>query len=373
MPETASDFLCHYERPAREPLRCWAARLVGVVGEPPAETFADAARQHEAFSNAALIFAYLGEPDRAAEILVHQLALVDEAIRRRRDPLFLSMVIDPWVNLGRLCSRRGDADAARRHFADVFALRSGADCRVGPCEIPADDWARTRVADHRLDELTAAIYVIESLKALFVAERFDEAARFLDTVGWARATPLRSLLVEADLIALAGVGRHDEVLAAVPPEAAAYDQAVFALHGVESRLAIGAESGHRQAVGLAVLLLHDGMRARPEALFRFAARCGRVLDRPAQRTVAAAVHERGLRIAQQLGDEPGEWGFLAALRGSAGTPTERRAWDSACRTLTTRSHYRSVRAAECLPPVPPGDLDPVYDRLLDGLRGRTSF
>jgi hypothetical protein len=354
--------------------------LVDVLDRAPTGGYEGALQRQSAMNNAALIFAYLGETSRASEICEYQLTLVAEAMRVHQDPessAYLTMAIDPWVNLGRLLAMRGDAEAATSHFADIFALRSGADRRLGPCAISADAWLAARSTDLRLDEVTEAVYVTDSLKALFSAGKFSAAAEFVKALSWTHTTSLRWLAAEAKIIALAGLKRHEEILAetaAEPDDATLYVKAIFTQHNIESRVELGDDHAGRLATGLAVLLLSGALDQVPAASFmRFTARCGNVLQLLAERPMARAVRLRGLEIARQLRDQPGEWGFLCALRDSTDPPTSRHEWDAAHRELLSRCHYRSVRAAENLPLVPSAELDPVYEKLLDSVRATAAL
>src|ERR1700743_1203609 len=265
MSRTARDFLHHYERPPRQPLQRWAATLLDLLDGAPAGSYEGARQRQSAMNNAALVFAYLGKTSRAGEICEYQLALVAEAVRVHRDPgspAYLTMAVDPWVNLGRLSVLRGDAEAATSHFADIFALRSGAGRRLGPCVIPAAAWSAARRADPRLDEVSGAVYVVDSLKALFSAGKFSEAAGFVKSLGWTDATSLRWLAAEARTIALAGLERHEEVLAETaeePDGASLYVKAIFTQHNIEARVALRQDYAGPPPTGLARPLLRGGV------------------------------------------------------------------------------------------------------------------
>jgi len=376
MPKTARDFIYHYERPPRVPLQHWAANILEFLRNPSSNALQGAKHGHFAMGNAALVFAYLGEMQRAREILNIQLSLIAERACTLPTPeslLYVKSAIDPWTNLGRLSVLESDVEAACDNFADIFALRLGEGRNLGPCSITSATWSVVRRTDPRMDSVAEAIYVIDSSKALFVGSKFEQAAEFIGGLDWAGHTALRWLVAEGKLIAAAGLGLHKEVLAATadePRDAGLYYKSVLAQHNIESRLALGDEGAGPIACGLAILILDGALDHVPaESLVRFIARIGSALQILDERRIARAVYLRGFEIARRIRDQPAEWNALLGLRECGGSPvTANRDWNAAHDDLLSHCHYRSVRRGEGLPQLPSSHLAPIYEELLHFIR-----
>ena len=296
----ARDFLCHYSRRPRIPLRGWASSSLDVLSE--SEPYPDVSFV-AAINNAALVLAYAGERGWAKQIckreiewianMVVGLCPVDAA------PL-LRLAIDPWVNYGRLLSIEGEGDRARLHFERVFSLNSDSPVDLGAYSMDPDTWKEIKFLDPLIAEVTKAVYVIDSLKSYFQSSDYENALRFIEHVPWTNKTPLQSVVDEAKLICRSALGFHDQVLAAVAELATTHDvyfQAIQQLYAVESRLSIEpSEEGVETIRKLAVLVVLDGFQIRTADLDGQVCRCsGRSVSPPQRAEVGAHCPPEGAR------------------------------------------------------------------------------
>jgi hypothetical protein len=189
-----------------------------------------------AINNAALIFTYLGEIDKARRICVAELAWIAELLSKlspAKAAHLLRLSIDPWVNYGHLLGSKGAAEDARAHFAVDYSLNSGAGAALGPCHIPPQIWAKIKVIDPGIEAVTQAVYVIDSLKSYFLSGDFRGALQFIQDLHWAGCAGLQCMLDEGRLIVAARLGLHNRVLAATdkpPLDADLYYEAILILY-----------------------------------------------------------------------------------------------------------------------------------------------
>lgn len=314
------DLLLEPGRPARLPLRAWARRVLGEL--PPSARRPGGWAQLTACMNlAALIEVYRGSPARARELCERQLRWVSGLQRAHGVRATLPLAFAPCINLGRLSRIEGAPDEALARFAlfaELGRLGAGREVCLGPMVVDASTWAALIGERPALSADAEALHVVESLKTL-LAGRDD--ARTLQFVATCRAEGVSGevpYLDEAEVIALARLGRHGEALAVTDREAfqrGTYTPLVARLH----RAAVLAASGY-------TLRARDGVEdvfARTPAVdpadipdqrvLRYVHQVGRMARHVGMEDRARRFFELGLAGSRGFGDEPLELSFLEAL------------------------------------------------------------
>src|SRR6185503_15112106 len=131
-----SDSLLERGRVSRPPLRVWVANLL--------DNLAEAERKSTAWpsvdgcmNNAALIAVYRGDLRGAEELCQIQLRWVANLMREHGPIAVGELVIQPWINIGRLRRIQRDYQAALRHFTLLVDTMVGESLRAGPITLDA--------------------------------------------------------------------------------------------------------------------------------------------------------------------------------------------------------------------------------------------
>ncbi|MDQ0798303.1 hypothetical protein [Streptomyces sp. B1I3] len=369
MVKPANDFAYHYPRIQRFPLTYWSEGLIDFLQRRTTSDFDEQAKTLSSLSNAALVFAYLGQLDKAKEICEAQLYwLANNASGSGESSLLNRLALDPWVNMGRLLGYQGETKKALTHFANVHSLASRGEVSFGPCQITSQAWKEIVDRHPHMKGVPQAVYVIDSLKALLQAGDHQGALNFIDSLSCIEHAGIRSLVNERRLIrtprqglhylvnegmliAKSRLGRHEEVIANTDDRlsgADIYYEAVLMLYNIESRHVAGVPSAAGRIQKLSILLACGAFDSvPPTTLLRFVEKLGDLLERTEKGRLALGVYTKGLALARQLNDQLAEWTFLKSLmRLDVSSEGQRREWKSAHRQLSAVCEYSAVRRVE---------------------------
>ncbi|MFC9825744.1 hypothetical protein ACFWG6_39060 [Streptomyces erythrochromogenes] len=392
MPKPANDFVCHYPRGRRPPLTYWSEKLVESLQGRAPKGLNEYKNSASLLNKAALVFAYLGEQDKARQICEAELVwLANEAdgLNLQDSAHLLRLAIDPWVNMGRLLGFQGNAKNALEYFAAVHSLNSSAQVHLGPCRLTSQIWKKVLESHPHMNEVTRSIYVIDSLKTLLQSQDYRGVLEFIKALNAvecaAMSAPesralsnavsspgLRYLVNEGALIAKLRLGSHGEIAANARPsliKADAYYESVLMLYRAEIDCAEGTRNGSQISKKLAILVkggLFDSVP--PATMLRFIEKHGDLLEQVEERKLALGVYKKGLALARRLNDQIYEWEFLRALRRLAVSEEQQAEWDHAHRRLVGVCEYKVVCKAEGVTPAPSGS-GRIHDKLLDAAMG----
>ncbi|MFJ9029447.1 tetratricopeptide repeat protein [Streptomyces sp. NPDC102274] len=391
MSKSSNDFLYHYSRIPRSPLALWSERLIEFLrrGTPPESD--ERAKVISSLSNAALVFAYLGDLDKARKICEAQLfwiATQAEGLPPKRSANLLRLALDPWVNMGRLLGFKGETKRAVAHFSDIYSINSGSEVRLGPCRLTPQVWAVILDGDPDMKGVPRAVYVIDSLKAFFQVRDSHGALEFISSLKCVEHAGIRSLVNEGELIPYSGLhylvyegmiiaksrlGRHGDVLASttnLPTGVDMYYQVVMMLYAMESRLVLGQETTGLVRK-LAVLVIGGAFDSiPPTTMLRFIEKYADLLERLEESELALGVYVQGIRLARSIDDQLSEWTFLRSLVRLGVCSEEWEEWKFSYGRLVTDCEYGVVRRVEGEAPSPsrPGS---VYEKLLEVVKDLT--
>jgi hypothetical protein len=374
-PTIASTLLLPQDRIAREPLSCWASRLVAELEQerraewPPRE---QAAVLGGIANNAALIAAHQGRFDTARAICEAQVRCQLRRAEDIGDAAISGHALQPWINLGRLDAIAGEWEAALARFASLAGARAGAPLQLGAVQTDGAAWQVIGNTRAEFEEFAERVRIVESLKALLANGRWAKVLAFAEEVPPELGTGTARLVREARIVALAQEGRHVEAEESARDalrNSVGWEQLVFQLRLAEV-IAIGGSTAG--VAGLLSPVLYAGLGLS-------AAACGSlqplyVLTRAAAAAREAGMHDEAARLARRLlegarsaRDEIFELSCLRLLTAAA-RADERPGWKEALNRLRSETEYVRERGAADRPSDPlVGAPARLYGTLLERL------
>lgn len=353
------------EQVARRPLDAWARELAGDMAAALAETdVVGRARTVTGCGNAAsLVLAHAGRLDDAERVVRAQVAWLQRGADRTGRGALLALAVQPWINLGRLHALRGRADAALRHYHDVRACRmDGPVTLAGRAVLPAD-WAAAGWDPAELERFGRSVRVIDGLRVLLPAGRWDRVREMAD--GEEDAGAAAPFLREARWIALGRQGDAEAALALVEPAlrgGGAWDRMVAHLRRAELLLLAG--DGPRAEAVLGELVAVCGRMAGLEGLqlppLLVVQALSALALRHAPSRDAFVLAERVAAGARRLDDEVMEIEALRLLAAHARPGAERDGHAAALRRRADETAYARLR-----PRAAAGTSFPAVDALLE--------
>jgi hypothetical protein len=180
------------------------------------------------FNRAALDQLRLGNVARAELLCRRAIAICRQMVDRGYPDWWAVAMVEPWVNLARLASIRGDTDRALQVFAQVYdSAIDNAPVDIEGYQFDTPRLTRLLETLEGIDEARAAIeasyhtFLHGSFRALVTAGRADEACAFvleqLDGDGARRPPPekYRDDLLELRCLGFLAAGKFDAALEAV--------------------------------------------------------------------------------------------------------------------------------------------------------------
>ena len=310
---------------------------------------------------AALLCVHYGRPDVASALCHAQLDWTTELVRR--SPSGVRLAIAPWINLGRLASRRGDVDEALGHF------RLGEDTELvslGPLTVSHGDWLRALDEPPEMRAAVDRAQLLERMKALLRGGRYHAAIEAAEGSVAADTADARD---ETRLIALVGLRRHREALEAMSAPRGGSDSFAETARLVQTWPSTvelrGVAAGRRSAlaVGSRLQMAPAGTEDGPGQWTTLALAIARILERAQEPTAAADAYERALSWARVTHDEPD---LAMALDGTVRTAAQPERL-AELRELLAGCEYASVRNAHGL--APPRWTGTAIERLTTSLLG----
>jgi tetratricopeptide (TPR) repeat protein len=368
-----SDTLLEEGRVNRPPLRAWAKALIEKLAA--ADRGPASWRRIEAcMNNASLIEILRGDEPAAQASCELQLGWAVHLLQSHGALAAGELMIQPWINLGRLRRIRGEHALALRHFTLLVDTAAGRGPRVGPVTFGAAAWQEL-VRSKGLLPTLQAVYVIESEKVYLAA---GDHAGALELIRRARALigeDTSSLMDEGELIALAGLSRHGEargVLERAGWQKGPYRKLLWATYGAALLAAAGDLEDARRLVGKIGPRVAESHydEARDQRVLRYLAYLGGLSLRLGLRPLAARVWRAGLRGARRLADVPLELRFLDALLEFNGEEDQEAL--SAQRDALLRDSLYAIPRDPRGPVAAPA-ADPLFDELRAAARGATAI
>jgi hypothetical protein len=360
------------EQPVRRPLDAWAGELMGDLEAALAEgdVIGRARRVTGCGNGASLVLAHAGRLEDAGRIVRAQVAWLQASADRAGEGALLALVVQPWINLGRLHVLHGRPDAALRHYADVRACRMDAPVSLAGRDVLPAHWAAAGWESTELARFGRSAWIIDGLRVLLPAARWAEAREMADAeeAGAGGAAPF---LREARWVALGREGRADEALSLVEPAlrgGGAWDRMVAHLRRAELLALAGDDV--RAAAALGELVAVFGKMAGLEGLQLPALLIVQALVSlalvHAPSAEAFALAERVAAGARRLDDEVMEIEAMRLLAAHAPPPERpRRAAELRLREQSTG--YARLRPRDA-PPPPSAAVDALLERMLAALR-----
>lgn len=360
-----------YERVARRPLRPWAAALADRLER---QDHVSAWEIGTCLNQAALVATHLGHFALARSMCEAQLAwarrLADD------DPGAAVLLLQPWLNVGRLHVLEGRHDAGRRHFAIAVDALRAVPTEVAGRHFDEDTWHAIDAADPDAVRATWNVYVVETVESWLAEERPSaalacarSAARFEPSPTVASTEALGACAAEfgdLDGVQAMAEGGNDGALSIA-----------LAVH-LQRALRRAGHADRADVVATRVALVLNqrdwGDIAAVELprwfpLVTAALDSVRTTRQPLAEELSEELATTLLELARRADDEIVTIRALrarSALRGEVRGATDARAADE----LVTASDHASARGAIRLAPVQVAAVEP-YRRLVDAV-GRTT-
>lgn len=168
------------------------------------------------YNLAALIHYHLGCLDNAARLCWHALEICE--VLSHHDPVaWAAQMIQPWINIGRIASARGNWEVGLSVYAGVFDFFCAAeDLAIGGIALPRRLAPMITARFSQMAEVAKHSYVTESVKALLIGRQYQRLIAFSDqTMANAHFTgdiSARYVLLEAKARAFDALGQYNESL-----------------------------------------------------------------------------------------------------------------------------------------------------------------
>jgi hypothetical protein len=173
-----ADSLLESGRARRPALVPWATDLLGAVRrlDPTSnESFRELATLQ---NNLALLELCGGNAEQARRTCDAHLLWATAIAERHGVAEWGDLVLQPWVNLGRLARAQGSLDSALDHFAAFETVSRGQAVIIGSLRIEAEV-VKEVLRRGRLDDVVRNVYIVDSTKAFWRVDDLVGAEAFL--------------------------------------------------------------------------------------------------------------------------------------------------------------------------------------------------
>jgi tetratricopeptide (TPR) repeat protein len=135
------------------------------------------------YNMGALLQYHHGQFQRAEDICHREISICRESLERSASVHWVALMLQPYINLGRIAAARGDTDASLKTFESVYRyFHEGADITVGDILLTANLVPQLLESEPKLIELASAAYLIDSIRAYLFAGNYDGLEGFVDRV-----------------------------------------------------------------------------------------------------------------------------------------------------------------------------------------------
>jgi tetratricopeptide (TPR) repeat protein len=377
---SSQELLLESGRTSRPPLRTWARSLLDRLesGEASPASWSKVA---VCMNNASLIEAFRGNSSGSQGLCELQLRCAENLLRFHDAATHADLVLQPWINLGRLLRIRGQYDRALEHFAVFLDVMQGRAPRLWPLQIDAPSWRKLATAQSETSvlPLLKAVYIVDSMKVYFSARDVEGAARFLRQARVLLDGETHLLLDEAELITLARLGRYEDALALTERsgwQQDGYSMLVRLTYRVALLSALGAEDSARPLASRLAerVLAMDWSHPKDQRLLRYLHSLGNITREVGLEDVAERLWSTGLSASHQFKDVPLQLSFLESLLDLPEV-ADRAALSAERSTLLEECLYVPLLASRGLQANPLALQDPIFARLrqqLEAVAARAS-
>jgi hypothetical protein len=315
-PHIPLDTLLESGRVARPLLRAWAATILQTLERLRAQAGAwlDITG---CMNNASLIEVFRGQPRGAFELCELQLRWAERLVGEQGLLSAGDLMLQPWINEGRLLRIQGDHAGALKHFSLLPEALAGRPVQVGAITVDGATF-RALVDERSLWTFLRGVYVVDGVRTYIAAGNHAQAVTFLrETTSIMGGAPF-ALLDEMELVVLARLGRYREALDITERstwQADGYTKMVRVTYRIAFLSALGSREA---ACGLAEQLAERvlaGTFASPkdQRVLRYLHHFGELTRHLELDAVATPVFQTGLSASRHLVDVPLEISFLEFL------------------------------------------------------------
>lgn len=205
------DYLLDAGRVIRQPLPRWLQRL-RVLSRTGTSIGDQVGNLMEAVNNLALIELLLGDRPRASRLCRMQVRYIKVLVDATGDESFVSLAIQPWINLGRLSRHSANEHLANRYF-DLFPdHRRTKPVRVGAFRFSCQEW-QAFLRRHDLSNFVARVQIAETARTFLLAGDGQAAWTYIAQMDKREeAECCRLTILEAQVMALSLLSHTDEML-----------------------------------------------------------------------------------------------------------------------------------------------------------------
>lgn len=175
----------------------------------------------QAYGNAARLCFHNGQIDRAEHLLLAALDLCSDGWRVTGNVDWCGAALGPYTFLAKILVLRGQVAIARTIYDEIYAfLRDGTAFHLARLTFTREMWSKLTEQSKEFNQVrmhAAAVYMVETAKALLIARDFTGLMEFAETtasdLAISRASKRHTLgLAEIRAQALAGLGHYEQAL-----------------------------------------------------------------------------------------------------------------------------------------------------------------
>lgn len=363
------------DRAVRRPLHAWSRDRLAALGRATADVdppfpFDTCREIVKIGNNAGLILTHAGRSADAERLCRRQITWLDASARRFGRPALRVLTVQPWVNLGRLHGLGGQTETALEHFREIYGCTTGDVSTVGEIEIRSSDWSRRGWAPEDLDRFRRSVMLVDSLRVLFTAGRFEEALELAEGDVAGDSETLARVAAEGQVVSLAALGdsgRASERARSLRGRADAWQRMVLSYRCCEALVLAGEIERARQTLAGLVKVCRELPLAGEialqglliaECVTRLAALTG--APRPWEEVAGALA-----RAGDRVGDRVLQIRSRRLLAHEAESSARRESARSEAERIAASTHYARLRRGDAAPSGPPAEAEELLAGLMD--------
>ena len=262
LPIISTNLLTPHDRPIKLPLQKWTqivsdrflnTRSFAPVGDTGSHHFISlksAAENSESkyeeiatcFNLAALIEAYAGRVDNAAQLCHAQLIWLFRIFKTTSSLEALVSSLQPWINLGRIDYNQRRYDQALDKFRLLFDANKSTAIHFKPITISREQWSEIKRIYPETKQMIDNVFIVDSIKAMLKEKCYTKILEFHDGYISSENLSFKEYLAEAKIIALSMIGEKNEAMRMAEKQVASCldrNKLTFMLRQVETLIAFG--------------------------------------------------------------------------------------------------------------------------------------
>jgi hypothetical protein len=211
VPDTVpfNDLLVPHDRPVRLPLSRWAGKILDLISQSRNDSnlMDHCHGMMRSFNEAALIEVFAGRMEHAFALCEAAVTWTAWMTAETEQPMVAKFALHPFINLARLDRIHRRWDLALRKFRSLGDVLNRKEFVAAEIHITEDVWQKVLAEDPEFFLTIKTVYIVDILKTLLRAHRYDEALAFVKEFDVGADISLLDFLLEGAIIALCRSGK----------------------------------------------------------------------------------------------------------------------------------------------------------------------